>query len=563
MKRALVINTARMGDLIQSTPLMQGLRDNGYEVTLLYSDAFKQIAELLTGPHHLIPLSMNRIVSPLVQSRGSLRDSYGEIHSLIKELRSHRFDLAVNITHTLYSAALTSLAQAKKTIGLTLDSHGQRLVKGNWANYYFNSILNRGHNRFNLVDIHRLTGGIAKSYPVKLNLPNTAIKSADELISQFRSKAKSLIGVVPGASTAEKRWPVESLAAAVRHAAGQSSIQVIILGAPNEAPLAEQLNAFLPDAANLCGKTDVPTLAALIGRLDLLVTNDTGPMHLAAVAGTRVIDVTLGSALAYESAPYGVGHLVVEPRIGCFPCLPKFRCGHFSCQKLIPPELVGRLIVQTLEGNVIEASLDGSESAAVSIYRTDFDEDGYFDLIPLQHRPITTKELLNNVLREIWKRTLDNRSVWSDEAIIQADKLAEKLALRYAPPQEPINYENLANEMKKLGRLAEEGLGAARQVARLATNPTAVETIKLLGNALSEIDKGIIQLAYSHPELKPLAAQFTCSKDNLDSGDLASLAGGTAEIYHKLYEWCVAVPKWMQKAAQPFSLNKGNAIAAA
>jgi len=518
---------------------MQGLRDDGWEVTLLYSDGFRAVAPLLAGPRQIIPLSMTKIVAPLVDLKGPLAASYGEINAVVEFLRGREFDLAVNITHSKYSAGLMKLNRAKRTLGMSLDGRGNRVVKGAWGNYYFNSILNRGFNSFNLVDIHRLTGEIERPYPVKLNLPRGAVEAAEKLLAEL-NPAEKIVGFVPGASTPEKRLPVESFAGAARMAQAARAFRAVIVGASNEADLCERLAAEIPGALNLCGKTDVPTLAAVVRRLDLLVSNDTGPMHIAAAVGTKVLDVTLGSAMAAESAPYGEGHIVVEAKLGCFPCLPKLRCAHLSCQKMIPADLVGELIASELTGE--RGRADPVPGAAV--YQTAFDDEGFLDLIPVQPVEATRATLLNRLYRELWKRELYRK-----------DKVGSKTAfdLRRFFSASPATPETsvLCEEMRKLGLVAAIGRDAAKRIASLAMSQGNIAEIKRLGVTLKEADEGIAKLAYARLEMMPLAAQFTYAKEELTSTDLRELASASGRIYGDLARWCETLPLWIEELQKP------------
>jgi len=545
VKRVLVINTSRMGDLIQSTPLLQGLRDDGWEVTLLYSDGFQAVAPLLPGPHRLIPLRLSQIVSPLIDPRGRLAASLGELNALVGLLQSLKFDLTINVTHSRYSAFLTRLAGAKETLGLSFDVRGNRQVRGAWANYYFNSALNRNFNRFNLVDLNRLIGGVTRPYPVKLNLPEAV---RDNLHPRWKLSSDSRVrwvGVVPGASTREKCWPVEAFAGAITEARRQVEFRTVILGASSEVETAARLNKLLPDAINMAGQTDVGTLLALIERLDLVLTNDTGPMHIAAAMGTQVIDITLGSAKAHETAPYGEGHILVEPRIGCFSCLPKLRCTHFSCQKLIEPLLVGKLISSSLLGQEFELpTTEATEN--VNIYRTEFDEDGFLRLRSLNRRPLGLNDLLNEAFREMWKLTIGSASLaLSTQERIQrlAVNIQDNYQIHAVLPEITV----LCDEMRKLGWVARMGMEAAQRVRVIASNQRKTGEVKRLGRVLADVDEGVMKLAYARPELMPLAAQFIYAKENLESAGLSELAGNTAAIYSDLSDWCAFLPDMVER----------------
>ena len=154
MKRILIINIARMGDLILSSPLVAGLKENNpdCEISLMYSAHFGDVAAAIPGVDHTISLSLNDVISPILTG-GGISKAYKLLKYITDDLRSRNFDQVINITHTHFSAVITSLIRCKETIGMSLDFEGYKIVCGRWANYYLNSCMNRSFNRFNQVDI--------------------------------------------------------------------------------------------------------------------------------------------------------------------------------------------------------------------------------------------------------------------------------------------------------------------------------------------------------------------------------------------------------------------------
>jgi ADP-heptose:LPS heptosyltransferase len=574
-----------MGDLIQSSPLLAGLKQSapGVELTLLISDAFAETAARLPGVDRVVPLSLNETMEPLLATDISLMKSYRTLQGLAAELVRQPFDRIINITHSNYSAVLTALiawrsaaadgGRLPEVTGLFIDREGFRSVNGNWANYYFNSVLNRAFNRFNLVDIHCRIGGVAPAGRLFFNITGNDRQRADDILKACQSPVsklpganiinnRRLVAVIPAASTREKQYPADMLSAALNILKQQVEVVPIIFGAPKETDLGVEIARQVSGAVNLCGRTDVGTLAALLERCSLCLTNDTGPMHVAAVAGTPVLDLTLGSALAWETAPYGAGHIVIEPRIGCFPCLPRYRCSHYSCHRFIKPELVASLAATMLNKSEFRLSDDDPEVAAVNIYRTGFDDEGWWELTPLVRRTLTQSDVLNSALREMWKISLDGAPAWKMDYTAQALRLGRKLAesfdvtgskatgtvaLRSAGVS-PASYPDSGLHDKWLGELANlaaNGLSATEKLMKLGDGSDNVPLASKLGAELRAIDQELVRLAYGRAELMPLVAQFTYGKDNLIGNRLDVLAGQTAVLYRNLTEWSRALPNWM------------------
>jgi len=548
VKRILVINIARIGDLIQSSPLIAGLKtaSEENEVTLLYSRHFREVAEAISGVDRLIGVSLHELIAPLVQNDGGIRVVYRKLYRLVEELRSLEFDRVINITHTHYSAILTSLVNARDSAGMTMNREGYRVVNGDWANYYFNSCLNRAFNRFNLVDIHSRIGGVEPGGRLFLDINSEARSRADSLIRRYHRAGRKLVALVPGASTSEKAWHPDRFAETVRELGRLVPITPLILGSQDEVELGERIRAGSPDAVNLCGRTDLQLLAALAERCDLMIANDTGPMHVAAAVGTRVLDISLGSALSHETAPYGKDHVVVEPRIDCYPCHVRMRCPHRNCHALIEPAVVAGLADSLLENEEPQSLTENKNLHRINVYRTSFDEDGWWELTPLLRREPTITEIHNHALREMWKRALSGKPSWTEDYRKTARGIGRKLRDSRRVSEEWPSIQSASSPLGEIASLAAIGLAASRELASIPEDDNGIDRITRLGALLKEVDNNLIRNSYEHPEIKPLVAQFTYGKGNMTGWKLASLADQTAVLYDNLFDWSRALINWIE-----------------
>jgi ADP-heptose:LPS heptosyltransferase len=126
------------------------------------------------------------------------------------------------------------------------------------------------------------------------------------------------VGIFPGSSAPSRRWDAERYAALVRQLAADGAM-VLVFGAAGDALLTRQVAGA--GAVDLGGATDLPVLAAALSECDILVTNDSGPMHLAAAVGTRTL-VVGGPADTRETAPAGAGHVYLQRLdLACVPCV--------------------------------------------------------------------------------------------------------------------------------------------------------------------------------------------------------------------------------------------------
>jgi len=168
-----------------------------------------------------------------------------------------------------------------------------------------------------------------------------------------------LVGLVPGSNAPARRWPAERFSALARALLARGC-RVVLVGAPPEAELTAKVAAAAPGARDEGAKTDLPSLAALLSLCDVVVTNDTGPMHLAAAVGAPTVTLW-GPSDPGEVAPAGGRRArAVGAALPCRPCFKNhcprsgagtmLRSAHEECMNLIEVEAVLGAVETMLEG---------------------------------------------------------------------------------------------------------------------------------------------------------------------------------------------------------------------
>lgn len=168
-----------------------------------------------------------------------------------------------------------------------------------------------------------------------------------------------MVGFFPGSNAPARRWPPERFAAVARALAG-AGVATVVMGGPGERAITAQVAAGAPGTLDAGGATDLPGLAALLSVCDLVVTNDTGPMHLAGAVGTPTVTLW-GPSNPAEVHPVGAAEDVrmAGPPLPCQPCF-KNRCprsgsgtmlaeAHEECMHLITVDEVVAAATRVLE----------------------------------------------------------------------------------------------------------------------------------------------------------------------------------------------------------------------
>jgi len=166
---------------------------------------------------------------------------------------------------------------------------------------------------------------------------------ADTLLGLPGCAGKRIVALNPGASHPVNRWSPESFARLADHLTAECRVKVIIVGGDGDMALAEEITRLAAsDPINLAGTTTLLQLGAVLKRCSLLVSGDTGPMHMATAVGTRVVAL-FGAADPARTGPVGAGHRVIQAGgVECVPCRSR-RCANGSnleCMEKITVEEV-------------------------------------------------------------------------------------------------------------------------------------------------------------------------------------------------------------------------------
>ncbi|MBG3878796.1 glycosyltransferase family 9 protein, partial [Desulfovibrio oxamicus] len=194
-------------------------------------------------------------------------------------------------------------------------------------------------------------------------------------------------------------------------------LKPVLLGGPAEAALgADVARRANTPALNLCGRFTLPELVAFTRSLRLLVTPDTGPMHVAAWTQTPTLNLSMGPVNAWETAPFPPGHHVLRATISCVGC---WRCIQPSvlCRDRFDPVRVASLVHALLrEQDAAPAlSANGANGATATsrlvrlrlpgleLLRTGRDALGLFDLVPLNGNGNEERAMPRRLFGQFWK----------------------------------------------------------------------------------------------------------------------------------------------------------------
>jgi ADP-heptose:LPS heptosyltransferase len=207
--------------------------------------------------------------------------------------------------------------------------------------------------------------GVARPAQVRFELGEVEPAEAAEInamLARARSSEGLVFAVCPGGKQAGHLWPVERFAEVARRARDQVGAQVWIVGGPGDRAAAEAIKAVVPAAADFTGKLSILGTARVLAEVDVLLSNDTGPMHLGAAAGTRVVAIFSSQNYAGRWYPWGDRHRVFRAETVCPTCL-------FNESRTL--HCVGRIEVEAVASCCIDMLREAMERADVAGYQGD------------------------------------------------------------------------------------------------------------------------------------------------------------------------------------------------
>ncbi len=329
----LIIQTAFLGDVILITPLLRALNE------ILPSTRL----DVLLIPETSALLKYNPYVHDILTfNKRKLRNKFFSFGRLIFEIQKRQYDAAISVQSSMTSALIMALAGIPTRIGFSR----QKLLT---------------HSVPHVAGVHKIQKVLRLLEPftdkkfdmqTALHWSPAEAARADAIIAPLRDNHARIIGIAPGSIWYTKRWLKEYYADLVMRLE-RDHIQSVIIGGKDDWELGEFVRAGSA-AVNLAGKLSVLESAALIERLDLMVTNDSAPLHIANAVKTDVIAIFGPTVTDFGFYPFRDNDQVIEVELACRPCSShggkKCPLKHHLCMKNISPERVFNAVKAKLQG---------------------------------------------------------------------------------------------------------------------------------------------------------------------------------------------------------------------
>lgn len=349
VKRILVRGTNWIGDAVLTTPALAALRARFPQarIALLVKPA---VAELLQCHPAIDDIVLYRDPGPHAGLGGKL--------SLALQLNRGRYDLAILLQNAFEAAAVTALAGIPNRYGYATDGRSFLLTH----RVPLTPKVRRKHQVEYYLELLRPLGiSVEPAAPTLRTMPGEDA-AAHELLHAFGVKPDQVvIGLNPGSVYGSaKRWLPERFAQVADRLAAEHEACVLIFGGKGEEALGTAIAGMMTAPTIVySGRTTVRQLMALIKRCRLFITNDTGPMHVAAAFGVPLVAI-FGPTNPVTTSPYGPGHELVRHPVECSPCLLRECPIDHRCMQGLGVDAVHAAAAKQLAGLSRASGLSGS-----------------------------------------------------------------------------------------------------------------------------------------------------------------------------------------------------------
>ena len=345
-RRILCVRLDTLGDVLMTTPAIRALRQSlpNSHLTLWTSPAGADAGRLVPE------IDAVRVYEPPWMKATPARSDAAFEFAELEWLRSQRFDAAVIFTvysqNPLPAALMCYLAGIPRRLAHCRENPYQLLT--DWAPELEPHAIQR-HEVQRQLDLVESVGCRTADCRLSIRLVRQARRRVSGLLEQLGIEPdRPCIVVHPGASAASRRYPPAAFAEVVRRLVHEHRLQIIVTGGVHEQSLANEVRqAAEASVPSLVGQLTLVELAALLDSADLLLSNNTGPVHVAAAVGTPVVD--LYALTNPQHTPWQVPHRVLSHDVPCKYCY-KSVCPHEHghCLSLIPPDEVIKAVLELL-----------------------------------------------------------------------------------------------------------------------------------------------------------------------------------------------------------------------
>ena len=321
----LVVKLSSLGDLFHALPTVHNLKVGlDAEIDWVTQQEYVDLVRCFTDVDRVIPFYR--------------RSFFTDLRPFLRELRTHKYDYIIDLQGLLKSAIVVMLAKGRERIGPSFHREG--------SHFFYSAIAGkRNKNRHAVeqnLDIVRYLGLdlVEPAFPVKFPRKNL-------------NEKRPRVAILPSSRWPTKTWPTQYFIDVARRLHETSDVSLFLLGSPDDIQVCGEIErGFGGRVVNMAGKAALVDTGGILQEMDLLIANDSGPVHMAAAIGIPTL-VIFGPTDPDRTGPYDNQHRVAKASLSCQPCFSR-TCARRdnACLYAVTPEMVSDIAITMLTRNV-------------------------------------------------------------------------------------------------------------------------------------------------------------------------------------------------------------------
>jgi lipopolysaccharide heptosyltransferase I len=331
-KRVLIIKPSAIGDIVHAIPAVARIRRRWPKAHISW----------LAGTAYASLLENHPMIDEVIHfrryrwgRRWYIPEVQWELAQFFKDLRRREFDLAIDFQGLFRSAAVALATGAPRRVGFANAREG--------AAFFYTERVECSAEQEHAVDRNLKLAASVGAAAGPIEFPLAVDEKDRELIARLVPPDVKFALLLPGTNWETKRWPVEHFAELAGPLGKEFGLATVVAGSARDAELSRRI----PAQFDLTGKTNLRQTVALLQRAELVIANDSGPMHLAAALGKPLVTL-FGPTSARRTGPYGRMDSVIRIDLPCSPCYSR-KCIHQSCLRWLETGVVLKSIKKQLD----------------------------------------------------------------------------------------------------------------------------------------------------------------------------------------------------------------------
>ncbi|MBI2607075.1 MAG: glycosyltransferase family 9 protein [Deltaproteobacteria bacterium] len=511
--RILVLQLARLGDILQTLPAIQALKKThpGSEITLVVRNRFADAARVSPHVDRIVELTTQDILAPCIERGGAegKRTALERLSAWIgTAFDGTEFDLLVNLTFTEASAWLASIIPARERRGAFHSKDGAFAIEDAWGQYFYAQVLQKNLNILHLNDLFTRIAGVRAdaAWPTEINPARVAAIPAGRKI-----------GIQLTSSRPEKSPSIDAWAMICAKLVARTGCDLVFFGAKQDLPAIRAVIGKAVISARshvVAGSLRFHENAAWLKACERIVSPDTALVHFASICGVPVICIPMGGVRPEETGPYGAGHSVLYPANAT-------------------PEEFSDEIARVAAGETARNPIPHSRTRLTPC------SDGTFrsELVPANFDADETANLFTHAYYLLAEFRCSGR--------------VEELPMpKIGSPSQPEALDRLVlahDALISIRKTAEFGCHHCLRMLDYLDDPG---TLKALSSRVSEVDALLDELRSSVALVKPLLDEWRVKKTNVTGSTLEDLIGLTEGTYRELMQNVDIVLQLLQTAVK-------------